>query len=166
MSRRNKHSKAASKRPPSVEALRKPVPPIEDEPTTPIEPKTPSSPSPTPEAADLEEQDRAKLESAKRYQEQLRQRQVNKNKTPDTFKDGIDADMIKKQRAANKEWLAKQEAISNKTREALERENNRSSDLALKVVLLVWLLIIAGIFWHIWGTIQQGRAYQAAREDI
>jgi len=47
----------------------------------------------------------------------------------------------------------------------MKKKSERSSDYALKVVILVWLCIIAGIFYHVYSTIQLGRRSQQALQS-
>jgi len=68
----------------------------------------------------------------------------------------ISARVIEQQKRRQKEWT---DSTSKRLQDEYEYEKKKSEDnsnRALKVVILVWVLIIVGIFYHVYNTIQLG----------
>jgi len=56
-----------------------------------------------------------------------------------------------------KEQAAAEERRRSQLRENIQKKTAKNSDLALKLVILVWIVIVVGIFWHVYSTIRVGR---------
>jgi hypothetical protein len=50
-------------------------------------------------------------------------------------------------------------------RRKVKAASEKSSDSALRVVLIVWALVCFAIFYHVWSTIQRGADHLAAQSD-
>lgn len=76
--------------------------------------------------------------------------------------------IIKQQKEKNNEILGTVKREFDETREKIKKKTEEGSNFALQIVLLVWFLIIAGIFYHVWRTIQTGhsRGSSAAQSNF
>lgn len=67
------------------------------------------------------------------------------------------------QQARRRKWAADEVEETMEIRRAVKAKAEKRSDSALKVVLLVWALVCAAIFFHVWTTIQRGAHHQLAQ---
>eukprot|EP00823_Brevimastigomonas_motovehiculus_P006034 TRINITY_DN474_c3_g1_i1.p1 TRINITY_DN474_c3_g1~~TRINITY_DN474_c3_g1_i1.p1 ORF type:complete len:214 (-),score=77.53 TRINITY_DN474_c3_g1_i1:277-918(-) len=86
----------------------------------------------------------------------LRYRQSLKAKTPPPKAIVIDRKVIDEQKRLNQEWTHAVDTEQAETRNAILKQNEATSNIALKIVIAVWLLIICGIFYFVWSTIRMG----------
>ena len=71
---------------------------------------------------------------------------------------GPDEGEILRQKEKRQQWMQTEESELKQLRETASAQSEKDSNLALKIVVVVWVLIICGIFFHVYNTIQAGRA--------
>jgi len=93
-----------------------------------------------------------KVESAKRRRNRLK----NKEKETEWPDKDIDASDINKHKKRQKEWIEGERHDLESRRERIRQETERSSDFGLRFVILVWIAIVAAIFYHVYNVIMIG----------
>mmetsp|Transcript_25258 Transcript_25258/g.28007 ORF Transcript_25258/g.28007 Transcript_25258/m.28007 type:complete len:100 (+) Transcript_25258:46-345(+) len=85
--------------------------------------------------------------------------EVRKRKTAAKADDVISPEEKQMHKARMKKWMDAEAEERSKTQAEQKLKSDANAELALKVVILVWLVIIVGIFYHVWNTIQLGREH-------
>jgi hypothetical protein len=100
---------------------------------------------------ELKENEIRKRDSAERY------RQSSKQQALQLADKKLKLDPKQFNRDKLKEQAAAEDRRRTLIRENIKKQTAQNSDLALKLVVLVWLVIVLGIFYHVYSTIQLGR---------
>jgi len=83
--------------------------------------------------------------------------EIRKRQTGTAKDGGPDAAEIQRQKEKRSKWMQNEDAELKELRESATAKSEKDSNLALKIVVLVWLVIILGIFYHVYNTIQAGQ---------
>jgi hypothetical protein len=91
---------------------------------------------------------------------------AKKNASPAKSDPVVSRADIEAQKARQRKWLAEGEASLRARRQETAANESSSSDRALKVVLFLWLLIVIGIFWHVYNSIQNSNNRSGAHDEL
>jgi len=85
--------------------------------------------------------------------------EVRHRKKQNEKKDVIDPEFLAKEKKRMRNWIHSEENKREKERDDIKKQTQASSDNAVKIVGLVWVALIIGIFYHVFSTINLGRRY-------
>mmetsp|Transcript_15573 Transcript_15573/g.21883 ORF Transcript_15573/g.21883 Transcript_15573/m.21883 type:complete len:96 (+) Transcript_15573:78-365(+) len=68
---------------------------------------------------------------------------------------------IARQKERQKQWMAKENKDLEEYHAKVKKQNQESSDRALKIVISVWVIIVFVIIYHVYNTITTGIAFNA-----
>jgi len=107
---------------------------------------------------ELKENEVRKRASAERY------KQLSKEQAEKLAAKELKLDPKEYNREKLRQQAAAEERRRNLMRENIKQKSARNSDLALKLVIVVWIVIVLGIFYHVYSTIQLGRVSHSFRQ--
>jgi len=142
-----------------------PVSEVTPEPT----PKSTARPFQFPNVQLTEEEKREAAQLALQKEKELQENEIRKRASAERYKQAakeqaatlarkkfvIDSKVMNREKL--KEWAHSQETEQRVLRDKIKKKNARNSDVALIIVLVVWVAIVLGIFYHVYATIQLGR---------
>jgi len=69
---------------------------------------------------------------------------------------GFSVEQLKAQREKTHRWIQEEALARRSLRSKHAEETAKKSDMGLKIVLLIWLLLICAIFFHVWRMMSRG----------
>jgi hypothetical protein len=73
--------------------------------------------------------------------------------------------VIAEQKKKQKAWVEKEKAALDDVVAGKNAQMTKESDSALRVVILIWVLMCAGIFYHVYSTIQGKAPWWSGQDD-